>query len=455
MNVFIHQNNATAGPFDEVTLKEMLDSGQVLPLTFACLEGESSWRPVFEIVSLLEKAAPPAPVSMLAPPPLRRPAPVVQNQPPREETFTSPVVTGPRAIASAAMEVKTLSSLKIACPKCGQHILVDASMAGMTGVCPTCGGAVPIPAFATIPQSTPPRSENSSVLGRAKGFAFRFTGLQPLPEFKISHLFSDVFKNRSRQDFDSLFNCGTPTTTPEPTKPVADLPRPWFYLRMLIIGGLLLLAFCRGFEKFPDPKLFPGLMIMGAFLVPLSCVALFFELNIPRNVSAYQVAKLIVGGAILSLPVTLFISAHTKPGFAWTLCAAMAGEIAQALIAVALLCNPAHYKWILNGLLAGAAVGAGFAGIDGASYFFYALVDDMGRADGKIAPFYSILADHAGFTPFCQVVWTAIITGALWRAKGDGPFRVSLFFRGQFLRIFIPLVVLQALQNTGLLWTKI
>src|SRR5580692_1702910 len=48
MNIFIHQNNETTGPFDEDTLREMLKSGQLLLLTFACLEGESTWRPLSE-----------------------------------------------------------------------------------------------------------------------------------------------------------------------------------------------------------------------------------------------------------------------------------------------------------------------------------------------------------------------------------------------------------------------
>ncbi len=178
MNIFIHQNNETAGPFDENTLHEMLKSGQILPLTFAHLEGESSWRSISEIISLSEKTPPAA-----APAPaLRSPPPLAEARQPRDEPrAASGVADPPRVKARPAIEAKPPTTMKIACPKCAQHILVDESFAGMTGVCPTCGSGVPIPAFAATPPSAaePSRAENDpvdEVPGRARSIAFRITG---------------------------------------------------------------------------------------------------------------------------------------------------------------------------------------------------------------------------------------------------------------------------------------
>ncbi len=224
---------------------------------------------------------------------------------------------------------------------------------------------------------------------------------------------------------------------------------------MLIFGGLVLFALAFGYEKFPDAKFLPALLIAGAFLVPLFCVALFFELDTTRSISSYHVTKLIVGGAILSLPVALFIARHANSNFLGTLLSGLLLEIAQALIAVALLRATNQYKWILNGLLAGAAVGAGFAGIEGASYLFYAFFDDVQRGDSKLTSYYAILRAQAGLVPLCHVLWTAILTGALWRAKGEGSFRIGLFFRRPFLRMLIVIGALEAMWNSGLLWTSI
>ena len=41
--------------------------------------------------------------------------------------------------------------------------------------------------------------------------------------------------------------------------------------------------------------------MIGSFVVPFSVVVLFFELNTPRNVSVYQVGKMLLLGGALSL----------------------------------------------------------------------------------------------------------------------------------------------------------
>ncbi|HWB60327.1 MAG TPA: GYF domain-containing protein [Chthoniobacteraceae bacterium] len=460
MNVFIHQNNETVGPFDENALREMLDSGQILMLTFARLEGESGWRPLSEIMTAKEKPAAKAAAApaLASPPQIRRPPPLVHEvAKPRE---TPRPATAPET-APPPLEPQAPAQIKIACPACGQHILVDPSFAGMTGSCPTCGGPVVIPA--TVPalpaqpaahphSSTPPPLEEDYGAPRKKGnFVRNLTRIEPVREFRIPHLFADVFKNRTRADYDTLFSSGSPATTPDPAALGTELPRPWFYLRMLILGGLVLFALCFGYEKFPDPRFLPELMLGAAFLIPFSCVALFFELNTPRNISVYQVLKLIVGGAMISLPVALFLSRHTNPTFLGTLCAGLLVDLAQTLMAVVLLRGWYQYRWVLNGLLAGAAVAAGIAGVESGSYMPYAF------ADSTLSMFYSVLANQMGygFVPLCHVLWVAILVGALWRAKGDEPYAITMFFKPAFLRIFALVAVLEALWNSGLLWTSI
>ena len=44
--------------------------------------------------------------------------------------------------------------------------------------------------------------------------------------------------------------------------------------------------------------------MIGSFVVPLAVVILFFELNTPKNVSVYQVGKLLLLGGALSLILT-------------------------------------------------------------------------------------------------------------------------------------------------------
>ncbi len=200
----------------------MLDSGQILLLTFARKEGETGWRPLAEIMPPLDSPAPqPVPDPVLRSPP----PPLVEDIRPRGNAAQHQSAPAQVAGAAPVLDAKPSTTLKIACPTCGQHILVDQSHAGMTGACPTCGGQVVIPAAAAALPSIVMVMDGQPAAGRIHGLAHRLTGLRPLEGFRISHLFADVFKNRSRADFETLFNTGLSSRAPEPAPPAAPICR--------------------------------------------------------------------------------------------------------------------------------------------------------------------------------------------------------------------------------------
>jgi formylglycine-generating enzyme required for sulfatase activity/RsiW-degrading membrane proteinase PrsW (M82 family) len=154
------------------------------------------------------------------------------------------------------------------------------------------------------------------------------------------------------------------------------------------------------------------------------------------------------------LVIALFIFAATglDQTFLGETSAGIVEEIAKVLAAVVLLRGAQQYKWILNGLLIGAAIGAGFAGFESAGYIFRAFYSDLTAQDAGFTQFYGTLFTRALFAPFCHVVWTASVVGALWRVKKDQPFCFSMFFQKDFLRILALVVLLHMLWNSGLLW---
>jgi RsiW-degrading membrane proteinase PrsW (M82 family) len=100
-------------------------------------------------------------------------------------------------------------------------------------------------------------------------------------------------------------------------------------------------------------------------------------------------------------------------------------------------------KYILNGLLYGAAVGAGFAFFESAGYAFEQLLkaQNLGAATENIQL-------RALLAPFGHVSWTAISAGALWRAKGDGPLTFGTLTAPSFLKAFLIPVVLHMFWNS-------
>jgi RsiW-degrading membrane proteinase PrsW (M82 family) len=270
-----------------------------------------------------------------------------------------------------------------------------------------------------------------------------------LTDFKVSYLFSDVLKRRSRADIDTYLNCGCIRTTPEITDVSTEWPRPWFFVRILLFGLLTTLGFGFGTAWFGNLKMVPGLIIVDAFFVPLTCVTIFFELNVPRNISFYQVTKFVVYGGVVSLLISLLLYQTTaiQHTFLGATSAGLVEETAKVLACAVLLRGAQQYKWILNGILIGAAVGAGFAGFESAGYAYESIIHrDVTRV-------LVALTMRAIFAPFTHVVWTASVVGALWRVKQDRPFHVSMFGERGFLRVLAFVIMLHMLWNSGLLWS--
>ncbi len=328
-------------------------------------------------------------------------------------------------------------------------------------------GIVPPPATQVV---TPSRSSSAeapvddgegnsegrtSSLGLVNAFVRWFVNMSPLQGFSMS-LFSPLpaFKRRTREEIDIYFNCGDSRSTPNIRDIGGTWPQPWFYWRLLAGGLLTTIAFCFALQYFKNPKLIPGVIVVGAFFMPLACVSFFFEANTPRNISLLQTLRFLVIGGIASLIValTLFELTPLHKSFLGAMAAGIIEEPAKAVVAIFLLNRCTEYKWILNGLLVGAAVGAGFAGFESAGYILGALLSGAMNQD-SLEPFYFTMFLRGVCAPFTHVIWTACIVGALWRAKGDRPLDANIVFSQSFLRPLAFVIALHMLWNSQFLWS--
>jgi len=177
-------------------------------------------------------------------------------------------------------------------------------------------------------------------------------------------------------------------------------------------------------------------------------VVLFFELNTPRNVSVYQVGKMLLLGGALSLVTTVFLfGVIPGSGVGSLVPAVLTGVTEETGKALALLIvlGSRRYRWQLNGLLLGAAVGAGFAGFESAGY---ALRAALGQRSIDAA--VESITVRALLAPGGHVIWTAMIGSALWRVKGDRPFALSMLFHRDVVRRWAIAVVLHGLWDADL-----
>jgi RsiW-degrading membrane proteinase PrsW (M82 family) len=192
----------------------------------------------------------------------------------------------------------------------------------------------------------------------------------------------------------------------------------------------------------------PGIMFLGAFAVPLATLTLFFELNTPRNVSLHAIVMLFLFGAVASLGVALL--GYALPIFQISDMEAGIVEECAKLITVVVVMRSARYPYMLNGILFGATVGAGFACFETMGYAL-----NMGLLPGLlpavqgaqqvtpaamsagVSSMLSLLLMRGIESPLGHVAWTAIAGGVFWRVKQGRATSISMLFDHRFLKAFI------------------
>lgn len=322
------------------------------------------------------------------------------------------------------------------------------------------GGPPPPP-----PPPPPPDAPGKSFLDQIGDTINQVAGTEKLEGFKLGEVFSEAFTRRSAAEMEEYLIIGTARTTPAITDVQTGWPKPWLFMRFLIFCVIIYAGFVYACQHFSNIKLVPGLIFMGAFSMPLATLILFFELNTPRNVSIYRLIILLGLGSVVSLGISLF--GYDTGALEW-LKASSAGIIEELgkLLTLLLIVRGTRYKYILNGMLFGAAVGAGFGAFETAGYAF----SNSAGGDGFLEYYIFGLAHTNNgseallfatreatntiwirglLAPLMHVAWTAMVGAALWRVKGDKPISREMFLNPRFYRVLLLAMALHMLWNWG------
>lgn len=162
----------------------------------------------------------------------------------------------------------------------------------------------------------------------------------------------------------------------------------------------------------------------------------------------YQIIKLITVGGVFGLIISLTLSSFSSAiGLGWLAdaCAGLVEEPAK-IIVVLFFVNMSKYRYTLNGLLFGAAAGAGFAAFESAGYAMRIGIIDA-RSSVRMTDVTMI---RAFLAPFAHVIWTAMCCAALWKVKGDNDFNSSMLRDFRFQRVFWIAVALHFIWNMPL-----
>lgn len=276
------------------------------------------------------------------------------------------------------------------------------------------------------------------------------TGVGPVEGLDAREMFSSVLEKRTEEDVEDFFLVGGRATTPPLESVPTAWPRPWLFFKIFLLSLAVCAGLWVGIREFSNPNCLPGLLLIGSFAIPLTVVVFYFEMNVPRNVSFYQVFRAILVGGVLSLIVTLLgygLLGGGLPG--------VVEEIGKAAALLLFVGRP-KYRWTLNGLLLGGAIGAGFAGFESAGYALRALIGTLqSNGQGGVRINFDVIQQIILFrgvlAPGGHVAWAALEGAALWKVKGDRPFQTAMLSDGRFLRVLVLAMVLHTLWDLPLL----
>ncbi len=208
--------------------------------------------------------------------------------------------------------------------------------------------------------------------------------------------------------------------------------------RVLVTG---LLAFCTGMIVMvltENPILFPTVLMLGSFAVPVTYVAFLYERgHLSRLTPLTLILSFFYGGVL-----GVFASALLEPIFIGRLdflTAFVVGLIEEftKILGVLAIARHRRHDAELDGLILGAAAGMGFASMESSGYAFVAFLG----SGGNLSLMVGVTLLRGILSPIGHATWTAILASVLFRESAAGRFRIN----GKVVRAYLTVVILHGL----------
>lgn len=319
-------------------------------------------------------------------------------------------------------------SYDLNCPGCGYRTDISSDF------CPNCGRK--------LKEKNESKTESDEILGDVVN---RFRGKRNKSSdiLRLRDLVINVLKKHSTEETEEIFTAGLTKTTPPEWAICFSWQKPWLFSRVFAFLAFVFFILRVTVVNFSNSLMIPGTIFIGSLVVPLTLVIFFFEANAPRNISMINVSKLFFLGGCASLLLTLFLFSYVNISEQFSFIdAVLVGIIEEVgkLIVVALFISKLNSKYILNGILIGAAIGAGFSVFESAGYAFVFFV----QTGFNLQVMFEIIYLRGFLASGGHIIWAAMSGAAICLIKKDKPFEFGMLFKMDFLKLFAVPVVLHS-----------
>ena len=287
-------------------------------------------------------------------------------------------------------------------------------------------------------------------------------------------ILSESFKKHDRMDKDRLLAVGTAAWKINDGNMLSKWRKPWLWTRLLLVFAIMLVLTVLGLIFFVGQPIFYTMaMVVLPLALPLIELMLLWELNIPQNLSLWDILLCFLIGGLLSLLVSMavgYLLDYINPVFMDPVYAPLAEEPGK-LIAILIFMSSVKKRnsgklYGITGLVIGAAVGAGFAAFESIMYVLRDYGQNTALITGEFAgevPVEYYSGDFAviGMTLSWNMIlarmfsalgghiqYAAPYAAALVYGSADG--KPSGVFTGRFLFAFALSCLMHGLWNMGL-----
>lgn len=198
-------------------------------------------------------------------------------------------------------------------------------------------------------------------------------------------------------------------------------------------GGLLLYIFgVFALAATRNTNIFPTVVMLGNFLVPITYVAFFYQrrhlskLDMPTTAWAFFYGGMLGVLAAATLE-PIFLS---QKSLFYSFEVGLIEEFAK-IIGVLIIAKRCFHDSEMDGLILGAASGMGFAALESMGYAFTAFLN----SGGSLSQTVLITLVRGLIAPIGHGTWTAILVSTMFRESGPRKFHINLKVIGGYITV--------------------
>lgn len=284
-----------------------------------------------------------------------------------------------------------------------------------------------------------------------------FVGGEGKLNLHLRDMVSGVLKHHTAEETEELFICGTSKTTPAESEILTEWPKPWLYSRVFVLLMLVYFALTLMWKVMGNPYALMNIPYMGTLIAPITILVFFFEMNVPRNISMIKTFKVFLVGGVASLFFTLLLFGiapdHNLSYISGAVVVGIVEEIGKIGICAYFINKHKGKLYLLNGIVYGGAVGAGFAVFESVGYALYYGMEygavkliETRALENLYNAFYVRMLDmvkmRGFFSPGGHIAWAAVEGFAIILALKGAEFGWEALAKSTFLKVvWIPIAL--------------